>query len=152
MRLVVDASTLVGELLRERGLRLLADPYLELYVPSWMWEETRHEVSKRLDIRVSRGLSRPVADRFWNAAMRVKEQSVAEVPEEFYEDLKDEALSRLPRDVKDWQVVALALSLGVGILTEDRDFLTEDRDFFGCSVPTWTANTLSIQLERRGRL
>ncbi len=55
MRLVVD--TLVGELLRDRGLELLTDPLLDLYVSVYvsarMWEETRHEVSKRLDIRVS---------------------------------------------------------------------------------------------------
>lgn len=144
MRLVVDASTLVGELLRERGLKLLADPRLDLYVPTWMWEETRHEVSRRLDIRVSRGFPEQVAVRFWDAAVRFKEQSVTEVPEEFYEVLKDEAIARLPRDTRDWPVVALALSLGA-------DILTGDEDFFGCGVATWTVDTLLVQLERRGR-
>jgi predicted nucleic acid-binding protein len=143
LRLVVDASTLVAELLRERGHRLIADPSLDLYVPAWMWEETRHEVFKRLDIRVSRGLPEPVAARFWDAAERVKEQNVTEVPEELYEDLKSEALSRLPRDAKDWPVVALALAL-------DADILTGDEDFFGCGVATWTVETLIAQLERRG--
>lgn len=108
-----------------------------------MWEETRHEVSKRLDIRVSRGLPGPVAARFWDAAERVKEHSVAEVPEELYEDLKGEALSRLPRDARDWPVVALALALGA-------DILTGDEDFFGCGIATWTVETLIAQLERRG--
>lgn len=70
MRLVVDASTLVAELLRERGQKLLADPRLDLYVPTWMWEETSHEVARRLEVRVSRGLPEPVANRFWDAAMR----------------------------------------------------------------------------------
>lgn len=143
MRLVVDASTLVAELLRERGHKLIADPNLDLYVPAWMWEETLHEVSKRLDIRVSRGLPEPVATRFWEAAMRVKEQSVTEVPEELYQDLKDEALSRLPRDAKDWPVVALALALGA-------DILTGDEDFFGCGVATWTVENVITQLERSG--
>lgn len=143
MRLVVDASTLVAELLRERGYKLIADPNLDLYVPAWMWEETLHEVSKRLDIRVSRGLAEPVATRFWDAAMRVKEQSVTEVPEELYQDLKDEALFRLPRDAKDWPVVALDLALGA-------DILTGDEDFFGCGVATWTVETVITQLERRG--
>jgi len=64
LRLVVDASTLVAELLRERGHRLISDPRLDLYVPALMWEETRHEVSKRLDVRVSRGSPEPVADIF----------------------------------------------------------------------------------------
>jgi hypothetical protein len=63
LRLVVDASTLVGELLRERGLKLIASPYLDLYVPARMWEETRHEVSRRLEIRVSKGLPEPAASQ-----------------------------------------------------------------------------------------
>jgi predicted nucleic acid-binding protein len=75
--------------------------------------------------------------------VRVKEQSVTEVPEELYQDLEDEALSRLPRDARDWPVVALALSLGA-------DILTGDEDFFGCGVATWTVETLIAQLERRG--
>lgn len=107
-----------------------------------MWEETCHEVARRLKVRVSRGLPEPVANRFWDAAMRVKEGSVAEVPEEVYADLKDEALSRVPRDPNDWQVAALALSLGA-------DILTGDEDFFGCGIATWTVDTLIVQLERR---
>lgn len=141
MRLVVDASTLVGELLRERGQVLLASLHLDLYVPARMWDETRHEVSRRLGVRVRKGLPQETADRFWNAAVRLKDESVAEVPEELYEGLRDEALSRLPRDPDDWQIVALALSLGA-------DILTADEDFFGCGVATWTADTLISQLER----
>lgn len=108
-----------------------------------MWEETRHEALRRLDIRVSRGLPGSVANRLLDAAVRVKEQSVTKVPEEIYEDLKDELLSRVPRDPNDWQVVVLALSLGA-------DILTEDEDFFGCGVATWTVDTLIAQLESRG--
>jgi predicted nucleic acid-binding protein len=83
-------------------------------------------------------------ERYWDAALRLKERCVAEVPEELYEGLKDEALSRLPRDEGDWQVVALALALGA-------DILTADKDFFGCGVATWTVDTLTSQLERRGQ-
>ena len=144
MRLVVDASTLVGELLRERGQVLLASPHLDLYVPARMWDEARHEVSRRLGIRVRKGLPQEIADRYWDAAVRLKEGSVAEVPEELYEDLRDEAVSRLPRDPNDWQVVALALFLGV-------DILTADEDFFGCGVATWTVDTLISQLVRRSQ-
>lgn len=144
MRLVVDASTLVGELLRERGQVLLASSHLDLYVPARMWDEARHEVSRRLGVRVRDGMPQEIADRFWDAAVRLKEQSVAEMPEELYEGLREEALSRLPRDPNDWQVVALALLLGA-------DILTGDEDFFGCGVATWTAETLISQLERRGQ-
>jgi predicted nucleic acid-binding protein len=144
LRLVVDASTLVGELLRERGQVLLASPHLDLYVPARMWDEARHEVSRRLGIRVRKGLPQEIADRFWDAAVRLKEESVTEMPEELYEGLREEALSRLPRDPNDWQVVALALFLGA-------DILTGDEDFFGSGVATWTADTLISQLERRGQ-
>ena len=82
-----------------------------------------------------------IADRFWDAAVRLKEESVAE---ELYEGLREEALSRLPRDPNDWQVVALALFLGA-------DILTGDEDFFGSGVATWTADILISQLERRGQ-
>lgn len=143
MRLVVDASTLVAELLRDRGLVLLASPRLDLYVPARMWEEARYEVYGRLETRVSRGLPETSARQHWYSAMHLKEQSITEVPEEVYEHLEDEALSRLPRDPRDWQVVTLALSL-------DAHILTEDGDFFGCGVAVWTVNTLIAQLERRG--
>lgn len=122
---------------------MLASSQLDLYVPARMWEETSHEVRKRLEIRVSRGLPERVANRYWDAAMGLKERRVAEVPEEVYADLKDAALRRLPRDPNDWQVAALALSLGAGILTEDGDF-------FGCGIATWTPGTLIAQLEHRG--
>lgn len=121
---------------------MFANPHL--HVPMWMWGETRHEISRRLDIRMSRGLPESVANHFWDAAARVKEQSITEVPEEFYENLKGEALSRLPRDSKDWHVAALALSI-------ESDILTEDKDFFGCGIATWTVETLATQLGRRGR-
>lgn len=136
---MVDASTLVSELLRDRGRELLASEALDLYVPAWMWEESSHELWRRLQIRVSRGLSERVATRYWRAAMRLKDSSVAEVPEEFYADLKDEALRRLPRDPNDWQVVALALWLD--------DILTGDEDFLGCGLATWTVDTLIVQLQ-----
>jgi predicted nucleic acid-binding protein len=123
---------------------LLASPHLDLYVPARMWDEARHEVSRRLGIRVRKGLPQEIADRYWDAAVRLKEGSVAEVPEELYEDLRDEAVSRLPRDPNDWQVVALALFLGV-------DILTADEDFFGCGVATWTVDTLISQLVRRSQ-
>lgn len=89
MRLIVDASTLVGELLRDRGLVLLASPHLDLHVPAWMWEETWHEVYRRLEVKGSRGLPEPAARRFWDSAVRLKERSITEVPEAVYEDLRD---------------------------------------------------------------
>jgi hypothetical protein len=71
----VDASTLVGEMLRDRGLVLLASPHLDLYVPERMWDETRHEVDHRLRLRVGKGLLEAVADRYWTSSLRTKTSS-----------------------------------------------------------------------------
>ena len=55
MKPVVDASVLVGELLRRRGLRLLTNPRLELFTSDVAWSETRHELEKRLAVRMRQG-------------------------------------------------------------------------------------------------
>ncbi len=48
MRLVVDASSLVAEVIRERGQKLIAHPALELYIAEHAWDETHHEVRRRI--------------------------------------------------------------------------------------------------------
>lgn len=48
MRLVVDASTLVAEVLRTRGRKLLAHPGLDLFIAKYAWNETEHELRKRI--------------------------------------------------------------------------------------------------------
>jgi predicted nucleic acid-binding protein len=49
------------------------------------------------------------------------------------------ARDRIPRDPNDWPTVALALSLGIGIWTNDYDY-------FGCGIPVWTTQTLLTHL------
>lgn len=144
MLLTVDASALVGELLRRRGQRLFSTDELEFYVPSRMWDETEYELRRRLRIMVSQGRTdEGVVERYLRRAVRVKEARITEVPEPVYEHLKEEASARLPRDPGDWQVVALALFTG-------SDILTNDRDFFGCGVAAWTVETLMLHMERMG--
>ena len=48
MHLVVDASNLVAEVVRERGQKLIAHPALELYIAEHAWDETHHEVRRRI--------------------------------------------------------------------------------------------------------
>jgi predicted nucleic acid-binding protein len=142
---VADASVLVGELLRKRGRELLLHPDLRVLVAEHQWEETEHELSRRLDILESRGklmsdqrltLERAVSDLI---EMRVIEV----VPRDTYASLEQEATERVPRDQRDWPTVALAMVLDAGILTGDNDFL-------GCGCPTWTVETLRRELERQG--
>jgi predicted nucleic acid-binding protein len=62
------------------------------------------------------------------------------IPRGDYDALEEIARRRVPRDPNDWPVVALAISLNAGILTEDHDFL-------GCGCATWTVETLRSELE-----
>jgi predicted nucleic acid-binding protein len=61
------------------------------------------------------------------------------VAESSYSHLETEARNRIPRDPDDWHTVALALEMNTAIWTQDCDFL-------GCGCPTWTTETLLIQL------
>ena len=63
MKLVVDASVLVGELLRRRGLRLLMHPRLELFTSEVAWSGTRHELEKRLAVPMRQGQVTQAEDR-----------------------------------------------------------------------------------------
>jgi predicted nucleic acid-binding protein len=109
VRLVADASVLVGELLRARGRQLLANRTLQIYVPEGTWDETVHELRNRTDGIVRQGrLSRTIADELLAAAIALVETAVVIVPEEVYGTVRDRALRRLPRDPEDWPTVALA--------------------------------------------
>jgi predicted nucleic acid-binding protein len=66
-------------------------------------------------------------------------ERVTVVPEDGYSRYEAEARDRIPRDPNDWPTVALALSLGIGIWTNDYDY-------FGCGVPVWTTQTLLTHL------
>lgn len=48
MIVVADASVLVAELLRRRGRELLAHPALRVVVAQEQWDETGHELERRL--------------------------------------------------------------------------------------------------------
>lgn len=132
MDLVVDASALVGELLRRRGRQILAHPELSLYIAPPQWDEALHELDRRV---------RHVADRLGKAAeeLLTEAQALAEVavvvvPEEVYSTLEEEARRRI-EDPDDWPTVALALALDAGVWTSDLDF-------FGSGVATWKTETL----------
>ncbi|URD53548.1 PIN domain-containing protein [Chroococcidiopsis sp. CCNUC1] len=56
MRLVVDVNILVSELIRKRGRDLIVHPELELYIAQMAWEETCHELGKRVERMVQKGV------------------------------------------------------------------------------------------------
>jgi predicted nucleic acid-binding protein len=142
MRLVVDTSVLVGELLRASGRARLGDDRLELFLPERMWAETRLELPRRIGVFARRRhLDDDVAQQLVRLCVEAVEANVVILDEAIYDALEDEALARCQRDPTDWPVVASALALSAGIWTNDNDFL-------GTGVPTWTTPTLQVWLDR----
>lgn len=140
MRLVVDTNILVSELTRKRGRELIIYPSLELYIAQMAWEETRHELGKRIEKMVRKEVfSQAAGQSLLSNAITLAETKLIIVPHEIYASWETIARLRIPRDPNDWFTVALALVLSAGIWTNDGDFL-------GCGLPTWTTETLISHL------
>ncbi|MGL4608934.1 MAG: PIN domain-containing protein [Trueperaceae bacterium] len=130
MLVVVDASALVAELLRERGRKLLTDTKLELAITDVQWSETQYELTRRLTILVERNqLSITTAEELLQTSLELAASNLILFEKTSYEHLEPKARRRIARDPNDWQSVALALALNTGIWTNDKDF-------FGCGVAT----------------
>jgi len=143
VRLVVDTSVLVGELLRARGRERLGDERLELFLPERMWDGTRGELPRRIRAFARRrNLGERVATELTASCLDAVAANVVVIDEAVYSALEDEARSRSLRDPDDWPVVACALALTAGVWTNDDDFL-------GTGVPTWTTATFQAWLDRR---
>jgi predicted nucleic acid-binding protein len=144
MRLVVDANIVLGELLRERGRRLIAQPTLQFFMSEDAWEETNHELPRRLGRRQRRrDLSDGEVQRWLRIIADMIDARIQPIPQAVYLDWEAEARERIPRDPNDWPTVALALALDAAIWTADADF-------FGCGLPVWTTDSLSAHLRRVG--
>ena len=146
MDLIIDASTLVAEAPRQRGRALLARQRLSLFIAAEQWSETEHELDRRTAIIIARNdLDRGQAEALRADIRRIVTQQVRVAPAEAYADRLAEAYRRVPRDSQDAPTVALALTLGCAIWTLDRDF-------FGCGLPTWTTETLLLDLDALDQL
>jgi predicted nucleic acid-binding protein len=143
MRLVVDTSVLVGELLRASGRARLGDDRLELFLPEQMWGETRVELPRRITAFIRRrGLDRGLGAELTEACLAAVDANIVVFDAAIYAALEDEARARSLRDPDDWPVVASALALAADVWTNDNDFL-------GTGVATWTTDTLQRWLERQ---
>ncbi len=142
MRLVVDTSVLIGELLRATGRQRIADERLELFLPERLWGETKVELPRRIAAFARRrGLDRSVGAELATACLEAVEANVFVLDDAIYSPVEDEARARSLRDPADWPVVASALVLAADIWTNDNDFL-------GTGVATWTIETLRSWLDR----
>ena len=142
MRLVVDTSVLVGELLRRSGRERLGDDRLELFLPERMWGEAQVELPRRITAFVRRrSLEVTVGDTLARLCLDAVEANVVILDEAIYAAAEAEARARSLRDPDDWPVVASAVALSAAIWTNDNDFL-------GTGVATWTTQTLQALLDR----
>ena len=140
MKLAADASPLVAESLRSRGEGIIRHDDLDLYITVPTWSEVEHELDRRLRGMVQHGRLAPVKQqRVLTETFDSLAANLTVIAEAEYGQYEAEARDRMPRDPNDWPTVALALSLGIGIWTSDRDF-------FGCGVPVWTTETLLTHL------
>lgn len=141
MIVVADASVLVAELLRQRGRALLSRADLRVVAAEEQWDETEHELGRRLTLIVEQGrLTAEQAHQLQQAVQAlIDDRAIEVIPRTIYAHHEATARRRVPRDPRDWPPVALALALDAAILTGDHDFL-------GCGCPTWTVNTLRDHL------
>ncbi len=137
LELIVDASALVGELLRRRGRRILTRPDLTLYMALPQWEEAIYELTHRVRHVAARLDLDP--EELLASARALAEAVIEVVSEEVYAPFEEEARRRL-EDPDDVPTAALALALGLGIWTKDQDF-------FGSGLATWRTEILLRVLE-----
>src|SRR5262245_12763946 len=119
MRLVIDASTVVAEGLRDRGRKLLSRDDLDITIAEAAWAEAEHELRRRVATIIQRASDQDeqvhqLHDRV-NSIGRYLKISLRRPTS----DLWEEARWRIPRDPRDIPTVALALWLGCGIWTID---------------------------------
>jgi predicted nucleic acid-binding protein len=145
MRLVVDTSVLVGELLRASGRDRLADHRLELFLPERMWGETKVEIPRRIRFFAQRrGLDPTLRDQLSASCLAAVEANITIIDEAIYGAIESEARARSLRDPNDWLAVATALALACGVWTNDNDFL-------GTGIATWTTESLTAWLTRQAK-
>lgn len=136
MRLVVDANILIGELLRKRGRELIKNPELILYISERVFSESNYELSKRINLMNRQGkFVYSLGEEILSEAKLIIDKFISIVPLAEYQHLENKATNLIPRDINDWETVAISLLL-------DIDIWTKDCDFIGCGRATWTTETL----------
>lgn len=98
MRLVVDTSVLVGELLRATGRQRLGDDRLDLFLAEQMWNETKVEIPRRTGTFArARGLEPAVAHHLVDMAIAAVDANLTVLDEAVYAAAEDEATARCQR-------------------------------------------------------
>lgn len=138
--LVLDANILIRAVLGRR-VRSLLEKYEDLvafFSPDVCFEQAREHLPAILE-------GRGVDANSGLAVLKEIELLVQPVDRQLYQEHEHVARERMSaRDIEDWPVVALAISLGIPIWTEDQDF-------FGAGVATWTTDRVELYLRETNR-
>lgn len=133
MDLIADTNAIVGELLRARGRALLAHPELAWFTTEEIASAVHHEVCRRVGVLTEeQGIAPGTAATIGAETVRLFDTAVRIVPRATYTPLLTIAATRIV-DPDDRATVALALAMGAGIWTLDRDF-------FGIGPPVWSTD------------
>lgn len=136
-RIVLDANILVRGILGER-VRQLLEKYssqVQFFTADVCYRDVRRHLPTILE---KRGL----ASEPFLAAVDTLANVVIPLDEEIYAIHKVEAIQRIQeRDIQDWPLIALSLTLNCPLWTEDNDF-------FGTGVATWRTRNVEMYLKQ----
>lgn len=106
MTLIIDANILVGELLRQRGRKLLQNGQLMIFAAEKVVEETNYEIQKRISRIITTGkLSKEAGTDLTKVASELFKTCIITVSQIEYGYLEIEAKERIPRDPDDWHSI-----------------------------------------------
>ena len=133
--IVLDTNILIRAVLRERVPNLLEkySSNCNFVTPANCYDELNYHLPKILQKR-----NLPL-EPFLTAIEKLT-KVVIPIAQDIYSEYEYASQQRIEkRDIKDWTVVALALSLNCPIWTEDHDF-------FGIGIATWNTQNVEIYL------
>jgi len=133
--IVLDTNILIRAILGERVPNLLEKYhfYCNFITPALCYQELSNHLPQILQ---KRNLS---LETFSDAIEKLT-KIVIPIAKEIYSEYEDDAKERIgERDLNDWPILALTLSLNSPIWTEDQDF-------FGVGIATWNTRNIEIYL------
>jgi predicted nucleic acid-binding protein len=133
--IVLDTNILIRAILGERVPNLLEKYHFHcnFVTPALCYQELSNHLPQILQ-------QRNLPLETFSDAIEKLTKIVMPIAQEIYSEYEDNAKERIgERDLNDWPILALTLSLNSPIWTEDQDF-------FGVSIATWNTRNIEIYL------
>ena len=133
--IVLDANILFRAILGTKVPKQLNryKTRIDFFTPAFCYEELRKHIPK-----IAEAKNLPVEPL--NDAIEKLEKVVLPLEKGIYSHREKNAKNRIgERDINDWPIVALALTLNCPVWTEDQDF-------FGTGLATWNSKNIEIYL------